>query len=161
MKPTNNQINYTPIPDLFSNGKKQDDGLNNVSISTTKEGEPINILIEKTAQEFGESILKECVTSDKETSKYVKIQNADIDISQELLKVGITPVNNHSSSPSVVVHLPITDEKVIEGLRKPITSSFRWLAEIALFMLKHAHMTLKVIHGKVIRIASTKQKTIH
>ena len=118
----------------------------------TKEGEPIDISVEKIKPPEVEFIETEPVIEDKEVKKFIEVKRDEPQIHPELKKAGLLSVDTSSLDPKHKIQLPISDEKVIEGLQKPVTTSFRWLAEIALFMLKHAHLTLKKVHGKVVRV---------
>lgn len=139
--------NYTPIQQLIN---KSDDQIKTATL--TKEGEPIDISAEKIDTSKIEVIDTEPVIEDKEIAKFIEVNRDDPQIHPELKKAGLLSVNTSSLDPKYKIQLPISDEKVIEGLHKPVTTSFRWLAEFALFMLKQAHLTLKEIHGKVVRV---------
>lgn len=88
----------------------------------------------------------------KEVKPYIKVKQQTIQLPPDLKKLGV------QSTPSSVlrsyqnVKLPITDDKVLTGLHAPISSSFRWLATLAFYLLKRAHLGLKVVHGHVIRV---------
>ena len=47
---------------------------------------------------------------------------------------------------------PLSDEKIVTGLHAPVTSSLRWLATLAEYLLKMMHVQLKVVSGRVIRV---------
>lgn len=74
-------------------------------------------------------------------------------LSADLKKAGLK-FTDDANIPSGFqnIKLPISDEKVLNGQKAPITSSMRWLAEFCLFMLKQAHVGLKVVHGHVVRV---------
>ncbi|MDP4011966.1 MAG: hypothetical protein Q8P72_07150 [Candidatus Roizmanbacteria bacterium] len=136
--------NHTPVDHLI----KQ----NTQSVTISKEGEPIEIAIEKKEPQEIEFIDTEPEIEDKEVEKFVEVVHDDFEIHPDLKKAGLQSVDHASLDSKHKVQLPISDEKVIEGLHKPVTSSLRWLAEVAMFMLKQAHLTLKQVHGKVIRV---------
>jgi hypothetical protein len=48
--------------------------------------------------------------------------------------------------------LPISDDKIVSGLHAPVTSSWRWLATLMVLMLRQAHLSLKKVHGKIVRV---------
>ncbi|MCA9371825.1 hypothetical protein KC726_02910 [Candidatus Woesebacteria bacterium] len=89
---------------------------------------------------------------DKEVAEYVEIKKDTIELHPHLKKAGLQTVDASSLDTKHKIALPISDDKVVTGLHKPITSSYRWLAELCLFLLHQAHLTLKTIHGKVVRI---------
>ncbi|HLD26462.1 MAG TPA: hypothetical protein VJB63_00675 [Patescibacteria group bacterium] len=91
--------------------------------------------------------------SPEEISTFVQSRQEEPRISSRLQKVG---VENVATSPRYAVQkkiiLPLTDDMVERGLHAPITSSFRWLAEWSVFLLKRAHIMLKKVHGHMKRI---------
>ncbi len=101
----------------------------------------------------------------------------DAEISPEIERVGVTAVNRQSielppdvkklgvtqsgsSTPVATattvtaVVLPISDQQVVAGLHAQILSSLRWLAVWCLKKLQKAHIILKIIHGKIVRVKS-------
>lgn len=54
------------------------------------------------------------------------------------------------ASPNVT--LPISDQQIVVGMHAKITSAFRWLATWCIRKLKKAHLTLKIVHGKILRV---------
>lgn len=53
--------------------------------------------------------------------------------------------------PTTTVALPLSDDKIAQGLHQSIMSSWRWLSEWCVRQLHAVHMTIKSIHGKVTR----------
>ncbi len=74
-------------------------------------------------------------------------------IDQELVDEGVTTTPTTAFPTFEEVKLPLSDEKVAAGLEEPVTSSWRWLAELCMYLLHLAHQTLKTVHGKVMRVA--------
>lgn len=123
--------NYTPIDDLLGAG-------------LPKEAEPI-------AAEFE---IKEPVehSPEEEVRPFVSPRAETIELPPDLKKLGLQAVS-HSQFPSYKnIKLPLSDEKIVVGQKAPITSSIRWLAAFALYILAQAHLGLKVVHGRVIRV---------
>jgi hypothetical protein len=139
--------NFTPLQDL-----KQNNGFFSSS-DQSKETEPLyhegdmpEKLIMHEASEYN---------IDEEAAKFIEKRGKTVDINEDLRKIGVIPVEtNDGSSNFKQVHLPITDDSVVAGLKQPITSSFRWLAEFALYLLRKAHMILKKVHGKIVRVVT-------
>lgn len=50
------------------------------------------------------------------------------------------------------VQLPVSDDTVARGLHAQAANSLLWLALWCVKKLKKAHILLKVIHGKVVRV---------
>lgn len=101
-----------------------------------------------------ENIVHEVVEhkSAPEVAEYVNHRKETIELPKELKDAGVNPVNNPQFANYKPVNLPLSDEKIEQGTHAPVTSSFRWLSELCLYILKHAHLTLKNIHGKIVRV---------
>lgn len=130
--------NYTKIDDLLNKTKKKE------NISLPKEAEPIGTEFE----------IKEPTehSPEEEVKPFVNPRAETIELPPDLKKLGLQTVS-HSSFPSYKnIKLPLSDEKIVVGQKAPITSSIRWLATFALYILAQAHLGLKVVHGRVIRV---------
>jgi hypothetical protein len=87
-----------------------------------------------------------------EVAPFVQPRQETIKLPTDLHMIGLQPVKTTQFPTYKNVKLPITDEKIIEGMREPMTSSKRWLSELAFYLLRQAHLTLRTVHGKVIRV---------
>jgi len=135
--------NFTDINDLIKKTNKP----NQVG-RLTKEVEPIS-----RSQEFSE--IQEVVEHEpnKEVAGYVKVHKETIQLPPDLKKLGLQTPPTTSKFPGYQnVKLPISDDKVITGLNKPVNTSIRWLATLAMYLLRRAHLSLKIIGGKAVRI---------
>lgn len=132
--------NYTPIDDLVKKWKSS-------AVSLPKEAEPILKPVE--SLQMQESVEHEVPP---EIKHYVQPKQETIKLPPDLTKLGLQPVTTTQFSSYKNVKLPISDEKVVEGLHEPVSSSKRWLSEFALYILRQAHLTLRVVGGKVIRV---------
>lgn len=132
--------NFTPIDDLIKKLQPQSSGM-------PKEAEPIPRPPE--SLHLQESVEHE--PSDK-VKPYVQPRAESIKLPSDLTMIGLQPVSSTQFSSYKNIKLPISDEKIIKGLHEPITSSYRWLAEFAVFILTQAHLALRVVHGKIIRV---------
>lgn len=90
----------------------------------------------------------------KEVAAFVEeVDEQKIKLSADLKKAGLSSTQENQLPPSFQnIQLPMTDEKILNGHKAPISSSVRWLAEFCLFLLKKAHLGLKVVHGHVVRV---------
>ena len=141
------QNNHTPIQHLIEGHKASYQG------AYSKEGEPPRPQsIETMRDEEMIASETEPTIEDKELEKYIEVERDVPTIHPDLKKAGLQAIDTTSLDPKQRVHLPIPDEEIMEGLDEPLSSSFRWLAEFALFMLKRAHLALKRVHGKVVRV---------
>lgn len=124
--------NYTPI---------------NTPISYPKESEPISL-----AKETIE--IKEVVEHkpEEEVRPFVTPRAETIELPPDLKKMGLQAATTTQYPSYSNIKLPISDEKVVVGLHAPITTSLRWLATFAFYLLQMAHLQLRVIHGKVVRV---------
>lgn len=76
-----------------------------------------------------------------------------IEIPPEMVQMGIRPTGISTPVPfQPTLKLPITDERIEEGRHQSIFFSLRWLSEWCLYILRRFHLTLKMIHGKVMRV---------
>ena len=140
--------NYTPIDDLVKNHKR--DLTIKTAISKPKEAEPFTMKKEKyEIKEVVEHKLEE------EVEPYVQVRAETIELPDDFKKMGLraTTVTEFPNYQNIKLHL--SDDRIIAGLKQPITSSIRWFATLAEYILKQAHLVLKVINGKVIRVIKT------
>ena len=130
--------NFTAIDDLMKK-KENEDG-----ISMPKESEPLG-------HEFE---IKEPVehSPEEEVRPFINPRAETIELPPDLKKMGLQAVSNSSFPSYKNIKLPLSDEKIVVGQKAPITSSIRWLATFALYILAQAHLGLKVVHGHVIRV---------
>lgn len=138
--------NYTPIDDLVQKHRSLHAPTGSIGIS--KESQPISTKQEMTAE------MQEAVEHkpEKEVSTYVMPRAETIDLPPDLKQFGLQPAATTQFPSYQNITLPISDEKITVGLHAPITSSLRWLATLAIYLLHRAHLGLKTIHGKVVRV---------
>lgn len=87
----------------------------------------------------------------------VTILRDTIELPPDVKRLGVTHAGQTTPSsvtalPAVV--LPISDPQVVAGLHQHVSNALRWLAEWCIMRLKKAHVALKIIHGKIIRVKS-------
>lgn len=119
--------NYTPLKtDFFSGGEE-------ISMDSSNSLEQIPTVF-KNPQEISIETGNDHVL-DIEVSPFMdarqEVANVDSD-----LKDFVSPIDSTGFRSFEKVSLPLTEDKINEGLKKPIWSSFRWLAEFtkALFL---------------------------
>jgi hypothetical protein len=76
----------------------------------------------------------------------------EIKLHPDLKKAGLRAIDTSSLDKKHLIDLPINDEAIIKGLKSQPTEGLRWLAEKAKLSLLKAHIVLKKIHGRVIRV---------
>lgn len=132
--------NYTPIDFL----------LPSPSASSHKEAEPALSAKDRAVVEMHEVVEHEI---DKDVAEFVEHRKDTIEVPPDLKQMGVMPTGQATVTAHSTVPIPLTDEKIIKGIHEPLTSSVRWLAEFCLYILKSAHITLKEMHGKPVRVA--------
>ena len=136
--------NYTPIDNLIKKYRLKD-----LSVTTNnKEAEPKPV--EREAIKINEVVEKETVSQD--VADYVKVKSKSIKLPPKFRKLGLQTKTKVKFPEYKNVKIPLKDNQVLVGLHQPVTSSFRWLAELAVYILKIAHLHLKKVHGKIVRV---------
>lgn len=117
-----------------------------------KEVEPVKV--EPVKKEVGEIKIEEVVETEPspEVREVVKPRQEVVKLPPDLKKLGLRPVSTTKFPATQSINLPLSDEKIIVGLHAPVTSSLRWLATLAEYILKTMHIQLKVISGRVVRV---------
>lgn len=134
--------NYTSIDDILKKNK-------NIPISTPKESEPM-----PSGQEIE---LKEAVEHkpEDEVRPFVTPSPETIELPPDLKKMGLQAASVTKFPSFQNVKTPLSDDKIVLGLHAPVTTSIRWLATLAVYLLQKAHLSLKIVHGRVVRILQT------
>lgn len=132
--------NFTAIDGLIEKEK-------NLSVSSSKETEPQPIKQE--ADEVDVKVEKE---EEEKLENFFQTRQESIELPPDLKRLGLKTPPVSVVSKYQQVKTPISDDKILPGLHAPITSSLRWLATLAFYILKKAHIGLKTIHGRVVRI---------
>lgn len=88
------------------------------------------------------------------TQDYIQVNSSIPSIPADVAAAGVQVSPSAQDVLQPVLELPLPDEKIPLALKKPVSSGVRWIAEICLYMLRKAHLKLKTIHGKVMRVAS-------
>jgi hypothetical protein len=132
--------NFTDVSEMVKNNKKN----HPVSVSYSKESEP--------GADFSQ--IKEVVEHEPapEVEKFVTPRAETIELPPDLQKLGLQPATTTQFPTLQNVKLPLPDEKIVVGMHAPVTSSLRWLATFAVYLLARAHLSLKVVGGKVVRV---------
>ena len=82
----------------------------------------------------------------------VQVRPETVKLPSDLKQVGVLANNLSRFSTFQNIKTPLADDKVLTGLHAPITSSLRWLATLTMYILRQAHVGLKEIHGKTVRV---------
>ncbi len=124
-----------------------------VSTSIGKEQEGIKI--------SSSEIIKE-ISSEAEISKEVEKAGVEqfketIELPPDVKKLGVKQTGASTSVKTTAaslpnISLPISDQKIIKGVHEKVTDALRWLAVWCFRQLEKAHIKLKIVHGKIIRV---------
>lgn len=95
-------------------------------------------------------------TESDEVEKYVTPQAQTIKLPPNLKRIGVK-AEEEDQFKGVLnkIKLPISDDRIMEDLKAPPTESRRWFATILLYILQRAHLTLKKVGNKAVRMFTT------
>lgn len=93
-------------------------------------------------------------TPPHEVAEHIEVRPETVAIPEELKKAGVEPSGTATFTTIDPRHLPLSDSQIIQAEKASTSSSLRWLAAACIKALKKIHQTLKLIHGKVIRVPS-------
>ena len=151
------QSNFTKIIPL---SPPEDRSKVDVSVSSTplagKEGEPLQVKTEITpSDEIGPETHAE-VEKQEEKSEQVHEIPETPEIDEDLAAAGVTVTPAAAPLPSLeaMVKTPLPDDQIAVGLHQPVTSGFRWLAEICRYMLRQGHIKVKKVGNSFVRTRS-------
>jgi 5'-3' exonuclease len=97
--------------------------------------------------------------SNKDVNKYITSKKDDsISLPPDLKKAGLqtqSDTDDQFKSAMYKIKFPISDDEIMEDLKAPPSESKRWFATILLYILERAHLTLKKVGTRVVRIFKT------
>lgn len=137
--------NYTPIPELV----KKHQEMKFAAASTSKESPPLPRAAEHAPTT--ESSEQQPQKS-QSVSQYVTKRQETIQLPPSLKSIGVEATENGDSTGLNAIRFPITDEQIMDDLRASPAESKRWYATFFLYVLERAHVTLKRIGTKVVRV---------
>lgn len=138
------QKNFTPIDDLIKKHTTHTASYGGHS----KEAEP---LAGSSSNHEVQKVVEHQV-KDEAVEPYVQPRKETMELVDEIKSIGATASSHPKFAAYDTIKLPISDEKVVSGLKQPMTSSFRWLAEFSQYLLRMMHLKLKVVNGKITRV---------
>ena len=139
--------NFTPIDDLVQEYKAMKYGTG----SSAKE-----VLLPSSSEIIQSSDMGE--NEEAQVEKFITPKkDASISLPPDLKKIGIkaTGDDNQFQAALYKLKLPISDEKIMDNLKAAPSESKRWYATILFYMLEMAHLTLKKVGTKVVRVFKT------
>lgn len=95
--------------------------------------------------------------TEKPVESYVTPHAQSIKLPPNLKKLGMKTTDNDDQFKEALykIKFPISDDRIMEDLHAKPTESKRWYATILLYMLQMAHLTLKKVGSKVVRVFKT------
>lgn len=91
--------------------------------------------------------------SETPVEQYVTPHSNSIKLPPNLRKIGLKTEEEDLFKETLNrIKLPISDDKIMEDLQAPPSEAKRWFATILLYILERAHLTLKKVGTKVVRI---------
>lgn len=158
--------NFTPIdfllnqatslqPNSSISSSEQQSPANPISTGSVEKTEPIGgrIIESKPIAEIQEGAKNE-QPQQSNTQDYIQVNSSIPTIPADVAAAGVEVSPSAQDVLQPVLELPLPDEKIPVALKKPVSSGIRWIAEICVYMLRKAHLQLKTIHGKVMRVAA-------
>ena len=140
--------NYTAIDELVNKHKEMKYGAGSVS----KEFDLPTPSLETDESEAP----TEQKTSSDEVEKYITPHSETINLPPDLKKIGVkTGEKDQFKEAMNKIKLPISDDRIMEDLKASPSESRRWFATILLYILERAHLTLRKVGTKVVRILKT------
>jgi hypothetical protein len=140
--------NYTAIDELIKKHNEMKYGVGSTSKEADLPGSSVEINEVETQVEQK--------TPEEEVQEHVTLHSETIKLPPDLKKLGLTS-NDDSLFKAALnrIKLPISDDKIMEDLKASPSESKRWFATILMYILERAHLTLKKVGTKVVRIFKT------
>lgn len=138
-------LNYTPLQEHTPKKYTPDHAV-------PKEAEPLSMSRETSADEAEIQEVVEHTQTDTEVKEFVEVKKETPEIPVEVQKAGVEVTASTQFPSYQSIKLPLSDDQILIGQKAPITSSLRWLATLASFMLSQAHITLTLVQGKATRV---------
>lgn len=137
--------NYTAIDDLVKKQKEMSLGVGSVA----KEAMPMK---QSEHIDFEQSSEQSENTKQAPVQHFVVKRQETIKLPTELKEFGLEAVNSEDMSSVNNIKLPISDEQIMQDLKAPPSESKRWYATFFMYVLERAHLTLRRVGDKVVRV---------
>lgn len=89
---------------------------------------------------------------DDEVKPFIEQRHTKIDIPEDLQALGVQATHAVQYPKADKIKVPLSDDKIAFGLKQPLDSAIRWLAEVCKRIFNKAHVRLVVAHGKAQRM---------
>ena len=140
-----------PAKDNTNSSINQNPQIIAASVSHGKEREPFS-----TGAEVVQEVSNEIEIPEEVEKAGMNKFHEKVEIPPDLKKLGVSqsgssiPISQSASIPAVSI--PISDAQVLAGLHSTVAESLKWIATWSIKKLKKAHIALKIIHGKIVRV---------
>jgi hypothetical protein len=148
-------------PSAIASPSSPPNSVSSQSISHGKEREPFRVSVIESTPTQEDSVEKSPENSSEKSDgvskeKRIKIKDpTQVSISDDAAKAGLTvaPTASFPDTSVYDIKLPVlTDEEIVQDLKKNPLTGARWLAELGKYILWKAHIQLRTIGGKVVRM---------
>jgi len=142
---------YTPIDELVHEYLAMKYGAGGNSKESLSISTPPEVVTDEERE-------KEDVKEDEVGDYISQKKDASISLPPSLKKIGVIATDDTSEFNEALykLKLPISDEKIMEDLKAKPSEAKRWYATVLLYMLQLAHLTLKKVGSKVVRVFKTR-----
>lgn len=83
------------------------------------------------------------------------LTHEEIELPPSVKQMGVTKVETEVNLPQVApVSVPLADDQIVKSTGASVWASLTWLAQWCLRQLKKAHVKLKKVHGKIVRVVT-------
>ncbi|MFC1647292.1 hypothetical protein ACFL1A_03330 [Patescibacteria group bacterium] len=131
--------------------QKSDDTQPEITGSVGMAKEVMNVPAETNERSYLNEVGKETELTKEVSSAGVSLSPSAVSVSK-LSGYGVKPAGENVAVDSGKnVTLPLSDDQIATGLKQSVSSSWRWLAEFCIRKLKKLHLSLKDVHGKIIK----------
>lgn len=83
------------------------------------------------------------------------LTHEELELPPQVKQMGVTQIETEINLPQTVpMVVPLADEQIVKSTGASVWASLTWLAQWCLRQLKKAHVKLKKIHGKIVRVVT-------
>lgn len=81
------------------------------------------------------------------------LTHEEIELPPSVKQMGVTKIETEVSLPqAATTAVPLADDQIVKSAGASVWASLTWLAQWCLRQLKKAHVKLKKMHGKIVRV---------
>ena len=81
------------------------------------------------------------------------LTHEELELPPSVKQMGVTKIETEVNLPQTApVVVPLADDQIVKSTGASVWASLTWLAQWCLRQLKKAHVKLKKVHGKIVRV---------